>query len=227
MNDRVGTRRRYGFGDPAGIPHVQLQIGADHLGARGLETSLEPLPHEAGHTGHEHPHARRLPERTAHCYPPALVSSPRCSLIGCRVACDPSVQRIRARRTSPRASPGWPTRSDPEEGAGSSPLPDPLPGTRRLQGGAARERMVGRRRDRSRPRPGAVSDQKGAGGRWRRPGHSPDRSPPRAAFRRRGHRGRGSARAREPRPSSGAGSSSATSTAHFAPHPTGAEGWCS
>ena len=71
VNDCVRTRLCHGFRDPVGIPHVQLQIGAYHLGARGLETSLEPLPHEASHPGHEHPHARRLPERTAHCYLPA------------------------------------------------------------------------------------------------------------------------------------------------------------
>jgi hypothetical protein len=67
VNDCVGTRLHYGLRDPASIPDVQLQIGADHPGARGPETGLEPLPHEAGHTRHEHPHARRLPERTAHC----------------------------------------------------------------------------------------------------------------------------------------------------------------
>ena len=53
--------------DPVGIRDVQLQIGADHPDASGLETSLEPPSHEAGHTGHEHPHARRLTERAAPC----------------------------------------------------------------------------------------------------------------------------------------------------------------
>jgi hypothetical protein len=71
VNDCVGTRRLHGFRDTSGIPDVQLQIGADHLGARSLETSLESPSHEAGDPGHEHPHARRLPERTAHCYLPA------------------------------------------------------------------------------------------------------------------------------------------------------------